>query len=88
MSKLHRLFHLTRVTEYLPPAEPIHRGKCFGKIGSYHWFLSAVGLKGRGRTAAKAREDVPTRHTAHVLPGICIPLAPLIEQECSYRFQP
>uniref|UniRef100_A0A8D0L8S8 Cellular tumor antigen p53 n=1 Tax=Sphenodon punctatus TaxID=8508 RepID=A0A8D0L8S8_SPHPU len=29
VSKLHRLFHLTRVTEYLPPAEPNHRGKCF-----------------------------------------------------------
>lgn len=71
MSKLHRLFHLTRVTEYLPPAEPIHRGKCFGKICFYHLFLSAVDLKGKDKTALKERENrAPTRHTEYMLPGI------------------
>lgn len=45
VSKLHRLFHLPGLTEHLPPAEPIHRGKCFGEICSYHLFLSAAGLK-------------------------------------------
>uniref|UniRef100_A0A8C4YGZ3 Cellular tumor antigen p53 n=1 Tax=Gopherus evgoodei TaxID=1825980 RepID=A0A8C4YGZ3_9SAUR len=47
VSKLHRLFHLTRVTEYLPPAESNHRGKCFGKISSYHLFLPTVDLKNK-----------------------------------------
>lgn len=28
MSKLHRVFHLPRVTEHLPPAEPNDRGNC------------------------------------------------------------
>jgi len=57
VSKLHRLFHLTRVTEYLPPAEPIHRGKCFGKICSYHLFLSAVDVKSRDESVAEERES-------------------------------
>lgn len=69
MSKLHRLFHLTRVTEYLPSAEPIHRGKCFGKICSYHLFLSAVDLKSKDKTVLKERKNcAPTCY------GIMLPM--------------
>uniref|UniRef100_A0A8C0E7I2 Tumor protein p73 n=1 Tax=Bubo bubo TaxID=30461 RepID=A0A8C0E7I2_BUBBB len=70
VSKLHRLFHLTRVTEYLPPAEPIHRGKCFGKI-FLTTFLSAVDLECKDETVLKERENsAPAHHAEHPLPRI------------------
>lgn len=68
MSKLHRLFHLTRVTEYLPPAEPIHRGKCFGEICSYHLFPAAVGLKSKTKTVLE--EGKPCPNPSH---RTCVP---------------
>lgn len=71
MSKLHRLFHLTRVTEYLPPAEPIHRGKCFGKICSYHLFLLAVDLKSKDKTVLQEK-TVHQPVTEYVLPMIYV----------------
>lgn len=75
MSKLHRLFHLTRVTEYLPPAEPIHRGKCFGKICSYHLFLSAVDLKSKDKTILKGKGKLCTHlsHRIYAPQDLCLP---------------
>ncbi|XP_049657517.1 tumor protein p73 isoform X3 [Accipiter gentilis] len=75
VSKLHRLFHLTRVTEYLPPAEPIHRGKCFGKICSYHLFLSAIDLKSKDKTILKGKGKLCTHlsHRIYAPQDLCLP---------------
>uniref|UniRef100_A0A8B9FPV5 Cellular tumor antigen p53 n=1 Tax=Amazona collaria TaxID=241587 RepID=A0A8B9FPV5_9PSIT len=67
VSKLHRLFHLPGVTEHLPPAEPIHRGKCFGEICSYHSFLLAVSPK---RIPLKGKGDLGTNVLTAFIPWI------------------